>query len=509
MDNIPNPFIRLDPNDNVVVARANVAAGTFVAAENVTTREDVPAGHKIAVRALRKGEPILKYATVIGFAAEDVEAGTRMHSHNIAFGDKLKDYRYTQDYRETRLLPPEQRARFQGIVREDGRVATRNYVGVFVVGNATATAARRIAKWFTRERLAAFPNVDGVAPFVHEGGTGMEMSGEAMRVLRRTLGGYVRHPNIAGALVLALGDEENALEELLADQGLEIGPRLATLKMNELGGTKKTIEAGIEVVGRMLPLANAVKRESVSAEHIAVGLQCGGSDGFSGLSANPALGAAMDILVRHGGTAVLSETTEIYGMEQVLTARAVSAEVGRKLVDRMDWWLEHGKGRDIQINGNVSPGNNAGGISNVLEKSLGGAKKGGNSPLMDVYEYAEPVTAKGLVFMDTPGYDPVSATGQIAGGANMICFTTGRGSCFGSVPAPTIKLATNTPMYERMAADMDVNCGTIIDGDSTIEAMGREIFERLLAHASGEPTKSEALGVGENEFVPWPLSVLA
>jgi len=504
-----NPFIRLDPNDNVVVARANVPAGTFVANENVTTREDVPAGHKIAVRRIAKDEPILKYNTVIGFASEDVEPGTRMHSHNIAFGDKLKDYRYTQDYRATDLLPPEKRARFQGILREDGRVATRNYVGVFVVGNATATAARRIAKWFTKERLAAFPNIDGVVPYVHEGGMGVEMSGDAMQLLRRTIGGYVKHPNTAAALVLALGDEENSLEDFLADQQLEVGPRLATLRMSDLGGTKNTIEAGIEVVKRMLPLANQAKRESVSAEHIMVGLQCGGSDGFSGLSANPALGAAMDILVRHGGTAILSETTEIYGMEQALTARAVSEAVGRKLVDRMDWWLEHSKGRDVQINGNVSPGNNAGGISNVLEKSLGGAKKGGNSPLMGVYEYAEPVTARGLVFMDTPGYDPVSATGQIAGGANMICFTTGRGSCFGSIPAPTIKLATNTPMYERMLADMDVNCGTIIDGVATLEEMGREIFERLLAHASGEPTKSEAIGVGESEFVPWPLAVLA
>ncbi len=505
----PNPFIRLDPNDNVVVARANVAAGTHVPSEGVTTREEIPAGHKIAVRALRKGDPILKYNTVIGFASEDVPTGTRVHSHNISFGDKLKDYRYSQDYRATDLLPPEKRARFQGIVREDGRVATRNYVGIFVVGNTTATAARRIAKWFTPERLAAFPNVDGVVPYVHEGGIGMEMSGEAMDVLRRTIGGYVRHPNTAAALILALGDEENALEDFLAGQRLEAGPRLATLVMRDMGGTKKTIEAGIEGVKRMLPLANQVKREPVSAEHIVVGLQCGGSDGFSGLSANPALGAAMDILVRHGGTAILSETTEIYGMEQALTARAVSPEVGKKLVDRMNWWLEHSKGRDVQINGNVSPGNNAGGIANVLEKSLGGAKKGGNSPLMEVYEYAQPVTAKGLVFMDTPGYDPVSATGQIAGGANLIGFTTGRGSCFGSVPAPTIKLATNTPMYNRMVADMDVNCGVIIDGEATILEMGEAIFERILRHASGEKTKSEEIGVGESEFVPWPLSVLA
>ena len=504
----PNPFIRLDPADNVVVARADVRAGTHAPAEGVVAREDVPAGHKIATRAIRKGEPILKYNTVIGYAAGDVEPGTRMHSHNITFGDVLKDYRFAQDYRPTQLLPPQERARFQGIVRADGRVATRNYVGVFVVGNATATIARRIAAAFRGERLAAFPNVNGVVAYVHEGGVGVEISREGMEVLRRTLGGYVRHPNTGAALVIAMGDEDNALGEFMAHQGLAEGPRLKTLRVREAGGTRNAIEAGIALVGRMLPLANEARREPVSAEHIVVGLQCGGSDGFSGLSANPALGVAMDILVRHGGTAILSETTEIYGVEQTLTARAVSREVGQKLVDRMDWWLAHCKARDTQINGRVSPGNHSGGIANVLEKSLGGAKKAGNSPLMEVYEYAQPVAQRGFVFMDTPGYDPVSATGQIAGGANMIAFTTGRGSCFGSVPAPTVKLASNTPMYERMAGDMDVNCGTVIDGTATLEAVGREIFGRILRHASGEPTKSEALGVGENEFVPWPLARL-
>ncbi len=506
---IANPFIRLDPRDNVVVARMHVPAGTTAPLEGVVAREDVPAGHKIATRALAKGEPVLKYNTVIGFAAMDVAAGTRMHSHNIAFGDVLKDYRFAQDYRAVELLPPSRRATFQGIVRADGRVATRNYVGVFIVGNGVATVARRIARAFTPSALAGFPGVDGVVPFVHEGGVGVEAAGEALAVLRRTLGGYVRHPNIAAALVIAAGDEENALEAFLADQALARGERLQTLVLDEAGGTRRAIEAGVARVREMLPLAGAARRTPVSAEHILVGLQCGGSDGFSGLSANPALGAAMDILVRHGGTAILSETTEIYGVEQTLTARAVRPEVGRKLVERMDWWLEHGRGRDIQINGNVSPGNNAGGISNVLEKSLGGAKKGGNSPLMAVYEYAEPVVARGLVFMDTPGYDPVSATGQIAGGANMIAFTTGRGSCFGSYPAPTMKLATNTPMYERMRSDMDLNCGVIIDGEAGIEEVGSRIFERLLRHASGERTASERAGVGAEEFVPWPLAVLA
>ncbi|MGQ0727547.1 UxaA family hydrolase [Acidovorax sp.] len=502
-----NPFIRLDPKDNVVVARMEVPAGTPVAAEGTTALQPVPAGHKMAARAIAKGEPVLKYNTVIGFAAEDLPAGTWMHSHNIAFGDLAKDYRHGLDYVPTDLLPPAERARFQGIVRADGRVATRNYVGVFIVSHSGATVARQIAKFFDADELAPYPHVDGVVPYIHEQGSGMEKSGEPMDMLRRTLGGYVRHPNTAAALVIALGQEHNELDAFLEHQGLERGPLLQTLVIQDAGGTKKAIAAGIEMVRAMLPEADKARREPCSAEHIMIGMQCGGSDGFSGLSANPALGAAMEILIRNGGTAILSETSEIYGVEHTLTARARTPEIGKKLVARIDWWLKYNEGRDTQINGQVSPGNNAGGLANVLEKSLGGAKKGGNAPLMEVYEYAQPVTEHGLVFMDTPGYDPVSATGQIAGGANLVCFTTGRGSCFGSVPSPTIKLASNTPMYARMEADMDINCGPVIDGDATIAEMGQRIFEQVLRHASGEKTKSEALGVGLNEFVPWPLGV--
>lgn len=503
-----NPFIRLDPKDNVVVARIEVPAGVSVQSEAVTTLQAVPAGHKLAARFIAKGEPVLKYNTVIGFASEDLPAGTWMHSHNIAFGDLVKDYRHGLDYVPTRLLAPQARACFQGIVRADGRVATRNYIGIFIVSHGAATVARKIANFFHEDELTAFPNIDGVVPYIHEQGAGMERSGEPMDLLRRTIGGYIRHPNTAGALVIALGEEHNGLEDFLAHQRLVPGAMLQTLTIQEAGGTRKAIAAGIDRVREMLATANAVRREPVSAEHISIGLQCGGSDGFSGLSANPALGRAMEILIEHGGTAMLSETSEIFGVEHTLTARAVTPEVGRKLVARIDWWLAYNAGRDTQINGRVSPGNNAGGLANVLEKSLGGAKKGGNAPLMAVYEYAEPVTQHGLVFMDTPGYDPVSATGQIAGGANLICFTTGRGSCFGSVPAPTIKLASNTPMYARMKNDMDINCGVVIDGDATIDQMGRSIFEQILRHASGEPTKSEALGVGLNEFVPWPLGIV-
>lgn len=502
-----NPFIRLDAKDNVVVARMEVPEGTLATEEGVSTLQLVPSGHKMATRAIAKGEPVLKYNTIIGFASEDIPPGTWVHSHNIAFGDVGKDYRHGLDYVPLDPLPPAQRATFLGLVRADGRVATRNFIGVFIASHRAATVARRIAIHFDADELAAFPNVDGVAPFVHDQGEGMELSGEPMQMLRRTLGGYMRHPNIAGVLLVGFGDEDNAIDDLLADQHLERGPMLRTMTIRQAGGTRKAIEQGIELVKAMLPTADEARREPVSAEHICIGMQCGGSDGFSGLSANPALGKAMEILIRNGGTAILSETSEIFGVEHTLTARARTPEVGRKLVDRMNWWLRYNEGRDTQINGQVSPGNNAGGLANVLEKSLGGAKKGGNAPLMEVYEYAEPVTQHGLVFMDTPGYDPVSATGQIAGGANLVCFTTGRGSCFGSLPAPTIKLASNTPMYVRMEADMDINCGPIIDGELSLDEMGRRIFEQVLRHASGEPTRSEALGVGANEFVPWPLGV--
>jgi altronate hydrolase len=504
---LSNPFIRLDPKDNVVVARIDVPPQTTVASEGIVTLQQVPAGHKVATRDIRRGEAILKYNTTIGFASEDVPAGTWMHSHNISFGELVKDYRHGEDYVPTDLVPEAERVRFMGYVRADGRIATRNFIGVFALSHRGASVARKIASFFDAAEMAAFARVDGIAPFTHEHGAGMELSGEPMELLRRTIGGYISHPNIAGALVVTAEGEANGVEALFADQGLTAGEMLHVLDIGDAGGTRAAIARGIEIVRHMLPAANQVEREPVSVEHIRVGLQCGGSDGFSGLSANPALGVAMEILIRNGGTAILSETSEIYGVEHTLTARACTQEVGKRLVERIDWWLKYNEGRDTQINGQVSPGNNAGGLANVLEKSLGGAKKGGNAPLMEVYEYGQKVTQPGLVFMDTPGYDPVSATGQIAGGANMVCFTTGRGSCFGSVPAPTMKLASNTPMFVRMEADMDINCGPVIDGEATVAQMGAAIFEQIVRHASGEPTKSESLGVGANEFVPWPLGI--
>jgi altronate hydrolase len=503
------PVIRLHPGDNVVVARIDVAAGTFVPGEGFTVLEKVPAGYKIASRDLRQGEPILKYNVTVGFAASDIPAGTLLHNHNTEFREFDRDYAHARDYQPVEKLPEAERATFQGIVREDGRVATRNYIGIVSTVNCSATVVHGVARWFTEERLAAFPNVDGVVAFSHALGCGMEMTGEPMALLRRTLGGYVRHPNLAAVLVVGLGCERNQIGGLMADEKLERSNRLRTFVMQETGGTRKTIEAGIAAVKEILPEVNEVKRETVSASHITVGLQCGGSDGFSSITANPALGAAVDILVRHGGTAILSETPEIYGVEHTLTRRAASRAVGEKLVERIRWWKEeYAVGRDVQINGKVSPGNQAGGLANIFEKSLGSSMKGGTGPLMEVYKYAEPVTAKGFVFMDTPGYDPCSATGQIAGGANLIAFTTGRGSAFGAKPAPSLKLATNTPMFRRLEEDMDINCGEVLDGTASMGEMGEKIFRLLLDTASGAKTKSELLNVGDHEFVPWQIGIV-
>lgn len=504
------PAIRLHPDDNIVVARIPLVPGTDLPGEGVASREAVQPGYKVASRRIASGEPIRKYNVTIGFAANDIEPGAMVHSHNTRFAEFDRDYAHGADYRPVDMLPEARRATFQGIVRPDGLVATRNYVGIASTVNCSATVVHAIADYFTPERLAEYPNVDGVAAFSHGIGCGMEMTGEPMALLRRTMAGYITHPNLAAALIVGLGCERNQIAGLMAEQGLVAGPGLRCFTMQETGGTRKSIEAGIAAVKEMLPEANRVGRQTVSAEHLVVGLQCGGSDGFSSITANPALGAAMDILVRHGGTAILSETPEIYGVEHTLTRRAASRAVGEKLIERIRWWKdEYNAGRDTQINGVVSPGNQMGGLANILEKSLGASMKGGTGPLMAVYRYAEKVAAKGLVFMDTPGFDPVSATGQVAGGANLIAFTTGRGSMFGARPTPSVKLATNTPMFRRLEEDMDINCGEIIDGTATLEEMGQRIFDLLLRTASGEKSKSEMLGLGRYEFVPWQIGVMS
>lgn len=505
----PNLLIRLHAADNVLIAKAPIAIGQALPGVSARARAQVPAGHKVAASRIAKGEPVRKYNAVIGLALRDIDAGDYVHSHNIEFVDFERDPGFGLDVRPVAYVPAAEQATFQGYVREDGRVGTRNFIGLLSSVNCSSTVISRIAAHFTPERLKAYPNVDGVAAFPHTTGCGMSSPSPHFDLLRRTLAGYARHPNLAGTLIIGLGCERNQVAGLMDSQGLASGRLLRTLVMQDTGGTRAAIEAGIQAVEDMLPLANACQRQTVPASHISIGLQCGGSDGFSGITANPALGAAMDILVRHGGTAILSETPEIHGVEYMLTRRAVSPEVGQKLLDQLAWWTEYTRGHNGQFNGVVGPGNQAGGLANIFEKSLGSAMKGGTTPLQGVYAYAEPIVQKGFVFMDSPGYDPVSATGQIASGANLICFTTGRGSMFGSKPAPTIKLASNTPMYERLRDDMDINCGAILDGDVTLPEMGQRIFEAILAHASGEPTKSEQLGLGDHEFVPWHLGIVS
>jgi altronate hydrolase len=501
-----SPTIRLHPADDVVIARAQLVGGTKLAGEDVVVAGLVPPGHKVATRAIATGEAVKRYNQVIGFASRDIAAGEHVHLHNLAMGAFDRDYAFGVDARPTRYVDPP--AVFQGILRPDGRVATRNYIGILSTVNCSATVAHGIADAFRGDALAAFPNVDGVVALTHGTGCGMDTHGEGMAVLRRTLGGYARHANFAGVLVVGLGCESNQIASLLGAERLQEGPLLRTFSIQDTGGTRKTIARGVELVREMLPHANDVHRQPVPASRIVVGLQCGGSDGYSGITANPALGAAVDLLVRHGGTAILSETPEIYGAEHLLTRRAVSRAVGEKLVARIRWWEEYTARNRGEMNNNPSPGNKAGGLTTILEKSLGAVAKGGTTNLVDVYEYAEPVTAKGFVYMDTPGYDPVSATGQVAGGANMIVFTTGRGSAYGCAPSPSLKLATNTPLWLKQEEDIDLNCGEIADGTATIETVGMRLFHLMLETASGRKTKSEQHGYGQSEFVPWQLGAV-
>jgi altronate hydrolase len=502
------PFIRLHPQDDVLIARAQLVGGAVV--ENVQVKGLVPPGHKVAMRDIAPGEPVRRYNQVIGFASKPIAAGEHVHTHNLWMGPEggafERDYAFGAD---VKAQPPRLDASFMGIRRADGRVATRNYIGILSSVNCSATAARAIADHFSRQTnpqaLADYPMVDGVVALTHGTGCGMDTEGLGMQILERTLAGYATHANFAAVLVVGLGCEANQINAWLAHSSLREGETLQVFNIQDTGGTRKTVEKGIALVKQMLPAANRVRREPCSASHITIGLQCGGSDGYSGISANPALGAAVDLLVAHGGTAILSETPEIYGAEHLLTRRAVSADVAGKLISRIKWWEDYTERTGGEMNNNPSPGNKAGGLTTILEKSLGAVAKGGTTNLVAVYEYAEPVTAKGFVFMDTPGYDPVSATGQVAGGANMICFTTGRGSAYGCAPSPSLKLATNTALWNRQEEDIDLNCGDIVDGNATVDEVGEKFFRMILETASGRKTKSELHGYGQSEFVPWQL----
>ena len=499
--------IRLSPADNVVVARNALRSGTAISEEGVTTVDAIDPGHKIATRLIKRGDTVRKYDQIIGIAEADIQPGQHVHTHNLRMDDFDRDYQFCQGVKKLNYRSETERATFQGIVRDDGRIATRNYIGVLTSVNCSATVARHVAAKFNDAVLAEFTNVDGVAALTHDYGCG-GCAGMGLNYIQRTLSGYSRHPNFYAVVIIGLGCEANQIGTMMDAEKLNPSETLHAFTIQDSGGSAAAAERGEGLVRELLADANRIERVERPASDLVLALECGGSDGYSGISANPALGAAADLLVLNGGTACLAETPEIYGAEHLLTRRAVTPEVGQKLVERIRWWEDYTRSNHAEMNNNPAPGNKAGGLTTILEKSLGAVAKGGTTNLVDVYEYAEAITEKGFVFMDTPGYDPASITGMVAGGANITCFTTGRGSVYGGKPVPSLKLATNTSMYLRMENDMDINCGDIVDGDATVDSKGQEIFDRIIACASGKPSKSEQMGMGEEEFVPWTVGAI-
>jgi altronate hydrolase len=501
--------VHLRPEDNVAVAARPLPAGLELRHGDVTLHlaRPVPLGHKLALRPIAGGEAVRKYGQIIGFASTDIPPGDHVHVHNVTADSFERDYAFCRDRPPP---PPRPEPRYwMGYDRGDGRYGTRNYVAIISTVNCSASTSKYISERVRASgMLRDYPNVDGVVAITHKAGCAMQYDGPDHRQLDRTLAGFARHPNVAAYILVGLGCETGQAIHLIEGEGLlqlnGTRKKPTVLTVQECGGIGKTVEAGVRAVAELLPRVNDVRRVRLGADKIVLGTNCGGSDGNSGVTANPALGVASDMLVAQGGTSILGETPEIYGAEHLLTRRAVSREVGEKLVERIKWWEWYTGIFGAEINNNPSPGNKEGGLTTIYEKSLGAIAKGGSTALADVVGYAEPVQAKGLVVMDTPGYDPVSMTGIVAGGANVLVFTTGRGSVFGCKPAPSIKVATNTPMYQHMVEDMDVNAGVVLEG-TPVEEVGRQIFEDILAVAGGKKTKSEINGVGEEEFAPWSI----
>jgi altronate dehydratase len=496
-------FIRLHATDNVVIALADLTAGTPV--EGATLTQAVPRGHKIAVVGIPKGAHVLRYGQIIGQATDAIAAGGHVHSHNLGMGPHSTDYAIGAESHALPALPPHS---FMGFHRADGQVGTRNYLGILTSVNCSGSVARFIADAAEKDPAIMRDGIDGVVPIVHGTGCGMSGVNEGYDTLMRTLKGYARNANFGGILLVGLGCEVLQVPDLVGQGRLRPDGNFRYMTIQGAGGTRATIERGIKVLREMAEVASEVRRAPAPVSKLVIGLQCGGSDGYSGITANPALGAASDMLVQMGGTTILSETPEIYGAEHLLTRRAVNRDVGEKLLERIHWWEDYTARNGGEMDNNPSPGNKKGGLTTILEKSLGAVAKGGTAPLSGVYKFAEPITTPGFVYMDSPGYDPCSVTGQIASGATMIVFTTGRGSVSGYKPSPCIKLATNDEMYARMAGDMDINCGDILSRGVSIHAKGAEILDKIIAVASGEQTFSEQLGFGGAEFVPWQIGAV-
>jgi altronate hydrolase len=500
--------VHLRPEDDVAIAKLPLAAGSTLTRDGLpplTVRAFVPTGHKVALNAVAQGQPVRRYGQIIGFATVPIEAGDHVHTQNLAVGDFARDYAFGVDARPVEYVPEAQRRTFMGYLRPDGRVGTRNVIAILASVNCSAHAVHEIARHFTPERLAAYPNIDGVIGLAHGMGCGVKTGGADYAVLQHTIAGMARHANVGAYVMVGLGCETNQISDLMANYGLGNEPFVPpSLSIQEQGGLRKTVAAGIEAVERLLPYVNETARTPQPVSELVVALKCGGSDGWSGVTANPVVGMLADEVVRQGGTAVLAETPEIYGAEHLLTRRAISREVGEALVEKVRWWERHAEMHETDIDNNPSAGNKVGGLTTILEKSLGAVAKSGTSPLMGVYDYAAPVTQRGFVYVDTPGYDPVCVTGQVASGCNVVLFTTGRGSVFGFKPAPSIKITSNSAVYAQMPDDMDFNAGRILDGEDPRETAAA-LFDLMVAVASGQQTKSEAQGIGEFEYNPWNL----
>lgn len=515
--------ILLREGDDVAVAKRRLTAGTEIVLPETSVRlaTDVPAGHKFALKAVDEGDPVHKFGQIIGYATVPIQPGDHVHTRNLGFGtgegegkDALHlDYEYSTAIPTVDYYGPDQQRTFPGYARPDGRVGTRNYVALVSTVNCSASTVQAIADRFrSPDVMKEFPGVDGVIPIAHKGGCGQHLGGPDYIQLQRTLAGMADHPNVSGYLLAGLGCEVNQALVLAQQNGLITAEQIKfgrpqlppTVIIQEEGGIRKAVNRGVEETLKLLKRAAEARRTPQPISGLIVGTNCGGSDGNSGITANPALGMAGDEFVRHGAGWVLAETTETYGAEHLLTRRAVSREVGEKLVALMRWWEWYTGMWGASIDANPSPGNKEGGLTTIYEKSLGALAKGGSMPLVEVYKYAERIDKKGFTFMDTPGHDPVSITGLAAGGCNLLVFTTGRGSCSGFKPAPILKIATNTPLYNRLEEDMDIDAGVILNG-VPIGDVGRQIFDALIAVAGGQKTKSEAQGLGEDEFAPWML----
>ena len=499
-----NNLIVLNKNDNVAVTPFIIPAKTKIEGQNISSIDDIPFGHKICLKPVNIGDPVIKYDQIIGFASKNIIPGEHVHSHNLEF--KEFDRAFKVEERKS-IINEKSELFFNGIKRNNGQVATRNYIGIISTVNCSATVTKMISEKIKQSNiLKDFPNIDGIVPITHSTGCGMNTESEGMQIFQRTIDGFKNHPNFSHVFVLGLGCE--CAQVNIFKDNVKQHDRIHFLTIQDEGGTKKIVDKVLSEIKNLLKVSNNIKREPLSVNNITLALQCGGSDGYSGISANPALGVAADMLVKQGGSSILSETPEIYGAEHLLINRANKQETADKLIAKIKWWKHYTSINNSSMDNNPAPGNKKGGLTTILEKSLGAVAKGGNSVLEDVLSYAEPLKNKGFNFMDSPGYDPVSVTGQVASGANVICFTTGRGSCFGCKPVPSLKLSTNTTMYEKMSEDMDINCGTIIEGKEEIEDVGKKIFELVVNTASGNRSKSEQNGYGDEEFNPWQVGVV-